>query len=449
MDKIRFNLSLLLFLGIFSGSIASATTVELKGKITQAKGPLPATTLLHSTADEGFMATSNIDKNGNFSFTAQVSKAGLFNLRVMRLSHDIMLSADEKSVFISISFDGDKLLDIQVEKSPENDAYTAFKSATDIYDTKLRDHFLHCENEDSCQKVLYGILSDYTHALTAVQKEHKGTYTADVLCHMRMPALSKTAKNAADEYRKGFFENVDFSDSTIFATPVYAEMIVAYTDFLVEPSISKEEKFIKYFTDKIKTNPFVLHKSSGMLFEALFRAPREKMLGMFISWYDTGDNKTAVDNPVLDAKIKNLRAVMPGQPFIDVSAPDTAGTIRTLKEVVDQSKCTLLLFWSSGCSHCKAEMPFIQEYYQKYHSKGLGIYALSLESDPGRWKSYIKENGLSWTNVIGSYTANPNPAMQYVAVSTPTMILIDSRGNILHRFIPKTRLEAHIIEALK
>ena len=453
MMKSKFNLSsviLLLMLVVSCAPESKAEIVELKGKVTQLTGGMPATAILHSTADESYVGTANIDKEGNFSFKVDVPRAGLFNLRIMRLSYDVMLSTAEKVTNLSIKFDGDILKDVQVEKSPENEAYKTFKTVSNLYDAKIIAHFRFCEKEDSCEKVLNTLLSEYAHELSIIQKNFKGTYTADVLCRMKMPAVAKNVKNTVDEFRKGFFENIDFSDSTIFSTTVYRDQISGYVDYIIDAtSISKENQFVTYFTDKIKANPLVLHKSASMLFEELIKAQREKMLTMFINWYNSGDNKKAINHQVLDVRVKNIMKVMPGQPFIDVSSPDTGGIARTLKEVVDRSKCTLLLFWSSECSHCRDEMPYIKEYYAKYHDKGLGIYAVSLDPDPEKWKKFIADKGLTWTNVITSQRADPNPAIEYMSVSTPTMVLIDSKGNILHRFMPKTRLEAHIIEALK
>jgi thiol-disulfide isomerase/thioredoxin len=439
-----------LALNVFIFSQASAKIVELKGKITLVDGGgMPATAIMHSTADEGYIGTANIDKDGNFSFKVDVPKATLFNLRVMHLSYDIMLSAKEKTTTMLITFDNDRVKESKVENSRENDAYTLFKSVQGIYIPKLRSHFTYCEKEDSCEKELHILLTEYAHELSIIQQNFKGTYTADVLCKMRMPSIAKNPKNTAEEFRKNFFENIDFSDSTIFSTPVYKDMLGEYVDFLKEPRISKEAEFIKYYTEKIKANAVVLHKSAGMLFEELVRKQKEKMLELFIAWYNTGNNKAMVNNPVLDVRLKNISKVMPGQRFIDITAPDTAGIARTLKEVVDKSKCTLLLFWSSECSHCRDEMPFIKEYYEKYHGKGLGIYAVSLESDPMKWKTFVQEQKLPWTNVITSRSADPNPAMQYMSVSTPTVVLIDNTGAIIHRFIPKNKIEDHIIEALK
>ena len=444
-----FSFYLLLCLGFLSFSDLHAGTAELKCKITLLGGSMPANAILHSSADERFLATSNIDKDGNFSFTVDVPRATLFNIRFLNINYDVLLTAAEKTMTVAFKLDGNRLADVQVEKSPEDEAFKAFRNLNMSYDMKLRTHFINCEKTDSCERSLHGLLELYAEELADIQKKYKGTYTAEVLCKMKMPSLAKNPKNTSEEFRKAYFDNVDFSDSTIFATPVYRDMIGNYVDYLVEPSISKEKEFVKFFTEKISANPVVLSKSANVYFDELFRKQREKMLGMFIDWYNTGDNKARVNNPVMDVRLKNIAKVMPGQPYINAVGPDGEGTQRSLKDVVDKSKCTLLLFWSSECSHCREEMPLIVDMYEKYHSKGFDVFAISIEQDADKWKTFVKDKKLPWTNINAGRFADPNPAIQYVSVSTPTLVLIDSKGMILHRFISKTKLEKHIVEALK
>lgn len=439
----------MLLLSLFGMAHASASTIELKGKITLTNGAMPATVILHSSADESYTGVSNIDKEGNFSFKVQVERAGQFNLRVLRQSYDILLSAADPVTTFRITLDGEQVKDIKVENSREDEAYKVFKPVITLYDAKLISHFRFCEKEDSCAAELHKLLTEYAHELSVIQKDFKGTYTADVLCKMKMPTVSKNVKDTRAEFRKGFFENVDFSDSTIFCTPVFKDMIGSYVYYYVEYSATREGVFLKYFTDKIKSNPVVLHKSAYTLFDEIFRAQREKMLVMFVDWYNTGDNKTLINSSVMDLRLKTLAKVLPGQPYIDVAGADSSGVKRSLKEVVDRSKCSLLLFWSSECSHCRDEMPFIKEYYEKYHAKGLNIYAMSMENDPLKWKTFISDQKLAWTNVMVDRSVNPNAGMQYVSLSTPTLVLIDSKGTIIHRFIDKSKLEEYIIEALK
>jgi hypothetical protein len=58
-------------------------------------------------------------------------------------------------------------------------------------------------------------------------------------------------------------------------------------------------------------------------------------------------------------------------------------------------------------------------------------------------KAYIQEKGLVWTNVPNIQGAGSNPAMEYVVMLTPTLVLIDKNGIIQHRFVPENKLEKY------
>lgn len=437
--------SILLFCFIFSLVSVYADTIELRGQFTALDGHLPQLVSLHSYTGE----TSDINAyvaNGRFVIKVPITGAALYNLRFLQTSYDIMLSAADKQPTVSITIANDQLRDIIIEKCSENEAYKKFAAQVRIYDGKVRTKFIECENDENCGKSLNDLLLDYRDELTDIKNKYKGTYTADALCKMRMPVVAKDAKNSAAEYRAGFFEGVPFADKGILNNPIYSEMIDAYTDYLIEPKISKEDAFIKNVMNKAKADPKVLSQTAGFLYESLFKRSREKMLGLFIAYYN--DNKTAINNAVVEMKVKKLMITMPGGPYLDIVRTDVTGRHTSLKEVVDTSKCTLLLFWSSDCSHCREEIPQIKAAYEKYHQKGLNIFAVSLEQDRAKWADYIKENGLTWTNV-NNLKDGDNPAVQYMVMATPTIILIDKSGTIVHRFTPKTKLEKYIEEVLK
>jgi len=266
-----------------------------------------------------------------------------------------------------------------------------------------------------------------------------------VLCGMKMPAIAADINQTAAEFRAGYFRKVVFSDPTILKTSVYKEMIDAYADFLIDPTLRGQQAFITNLMASAKANPAVLRKTSEHLYEALVKKGREKMLAAFIKWY--GDNKEVVSNKGLDIKIGAMSKVMPGQPYIDISRPDVTGAQRSLKEIVGKSVCTLAMFWSPGCSHCTEEMPYIKEMYEKYHAKGFDIYGYCVDRDQELWKPYIADKQLKWTNVINGET-EWKPMMDYVVETTPTLVLIDKKGVIIHRFAAKSKLDKYIEEVL-
>ena len=442
----RYMKGFIFLIGMLIGSHLSAGTTTIHGEIKLVSGTSPSAVYLKLYSKDGYMDTASIHSDGIFNMPVAIDHAGLYTLRFGNSVYDLILSPAETEIYFSTELDRNTYKNIQVSHSSENMAYQSFISVYSSYDGKLKEHFINCESGDSCEKVLHRLLTEYADALTKIQVNYNATYTADVLCKMKMPDVAKDIKSTAATFRKGYFQQVDFSDESLLNTPVYKDMIKSFASFLIEPLYSKQEQFVSYLMDRAKTNPVMLNKTAVTLFDELYKLPREKMLGMFITWYK--ENKAAVNDVVLETKIQALSKVMPGQTYTNIMLRDTMATLQSLKDMVVKSKCTMVLFWSSECSHCKEEMPQIKELYGKYHSKGFNIYAVSVDYAANKWQAYLREQKLPWVNVYNTMETNPNPGMQYMLTSTPTIILIDRNGVIVHRFTPKNKLEKYVQEAL-
>lgn len=430
-----------------SAQYALAGSVAIHGKLTLKDGNMPKTVYLHNESENSSDLPGEI-KDGRFELQVEVSAATLYNIRLGRSSYDVMLAPATKDISIEASLKNGEVADIRAIPSAETDAYKAFLSMMKLNDGKLEKHFRRCEGP-GCEQELHDLLLDYTDDLTDIRKRYPGTYAAEVLCAMRMPVVAQEIKNTTREFRARYFEGVPFSDASVLATPVYHEMIVNYVAFLIEGTLSSEEAFIRDLMQKASADPTIYNHTALSLFDGMLWHSREKMLSMLIRYYD--ENQRTLTNPVLAVKIGNIRKVMPGNTFTDIVKTDTAGTMHSLKEVVHGSKCTLLLFWSPQCSHCTEEMPQIQMIYDQYHSKGLGIYAYCMDMEAEHWLTYLRAHPLPWTNVIAGSAeqGKATAATDYAVSSTPTIVLIDQKGTILHRFAPKNKLEKYIEDVLK
>ena len=119
-----------------------------------------------------------------------------------------------------------------------------------------------------------------------------------------------------------------------------------------------------------------------------------------------------------------------GQPFIDMELHTTTGG-KQLSEVC-KGKWVLLDFWATWCEPCLAEMPTLMQAYEKYAIRGLEICAVSLDMDPERWRTYIAENNLLWTNAIDyPLEGEPSAAEIYGLQAIPANFLISPQGKIV------------------
>jgi peroxiredoxin len=127
-------------------------------------------------------------------------------------------------------------------------------------------------------------------------------------------------------------------------------------------------------------------------------------------------------------------------------APDFKATgfnqqIITLSQFKEKS-VVLLDFWASWCAPCRKSIPYLKTIYNKYHSKGLTIIAVSVDENKKAWIDAVKQDSTDmwfhvqiaekWPN--GPWT-NDDIYQNYYYSEIPERFIIDKNGKIIDRFI--------------
>ena len=139
--------------------------------------------------------------------------------------------------------------------------------------------------------------------------------------------------------------------------------------------------------------------------------------------------------------------------YIDIEQPDPDGNVVSLKEIVEKpgNRYVLVDFWAFWCGPCRQEMPFVKKAYDEFHDKGFDIYAVSADNGDklmAKWRNYIVENGLVWTNVCNN-EMHSKAHDDYAVQGIPDNVLIDcSDGKIVGRGLRGEDLAARLSELL-
>ena len=105
----------------------------------------------------------------------------------------------------------------------------------------------------------------------------------------------------------------------------------------------------------------------------------------------------------------------------------------------------VLVFWSTGCSHCLREIPVLYKHTQ--NKKKIKVIAFSLENNDKDWKKHIVKYP-KWHNAIGLNKWENPIARTYQIFSTPTYIVLDKNKKIIAK--PNTLEEVRkIVEYLE
>jgi thiol-disulfide isomerase/thioredoxin len=113
--------------------------------------------------------------------------------------------------------------------------------------------------------------------------------------------------------------------------------------------------------------------------------------------------------PNFSAKLRN------GQPF-------------ELSKVVVKNKYTILMFWSSWCTHCKDAAPEILAFDKKYSPNKIQLVGYSIDEAQQLWENALDERQFTFPNILGGKGWNSPVAKQYKVNKTPVFFVLDTKG---------------------
>ena len=147
------------------------------------------------------------------------------------------------------------------------------------------------------------------------------------------------------------------------------------------------------------------------------------------------DNTTDNDNEVGTPETENADSAQE-QNLIeapDFTLVDQYGETHTLSDY--KGKIVFLNFWATWCPPCRAEMPYIQELYEKYSQPdsdvailGVAFPNMGKETSIDGISKFLEENGYTYPVVMDEGATLQLP---YYITAFPTTFIINPDGNVL------------------
>jgi thiol-disulfide isomerase/thioredoxin len=118
-----------------------------------------------------------------------------------------------------------------------------------------------------------------------------------------------------------------------------------------------------------------------------------------------------------------------GEGVPEIELPGKTDTIIKLSSL--NGKVVLIDFWASWCGPCREVNPSVQKLYKKYRDDGFEVFAVSLDVNKQLWLKAIRQDRLTYTQVIDSDGWLSKVAEKYFVDMLPTNFLLDKTGKIV------------------
>jgi peroxiredoxin len=252
-----------------------------------------------------------------------------------------------------------------------------------------------------------------------------------------LPILENKKPNPAywTYFRQHFFDGVDFTDKRLLKSPYYSKRLEQYLGYVSTNSEQVKEE-LDFVLEKTRTSPDFYRYTLNWL-TALFDNNLDKMYNAdaylihLVEKYhrnlDSGTDKYLLER--LEYKANAFKKALIGSPAPAFSLPNTEGVEKSLTDI--NSEYTLLIFYSSLCSHCRTSMPIIQNSLLYTDSTKIKVCAVCTDGQRAPWLSFVEDMKMkNWLNVLDS---QPDSEIQkkYATWNLPVLFLLDKNKKIL------------------
>ena len=122
------------------------------------------------------------------------------------------------------------------------------------------------------------------------------------------------------------------------------------------------------------------------------------------------------------------RAAQP-MPFPDLDLEGRDGGGIRLSQL--RGNVVILNFWATWCGPCRAELPLLQDLYNRYSDRNFTVLAVSVDDDRNRVAPFLKSNNLS----LPIYYVSPGDAAAMTAQGIPTTFIVAPDGNLEKAYV--------------
>ena len=379
-----------------------------------------------------FVANTMIDDKGDFEFqldstVTQGMYKLVYALPQSDFNFDIIYNAKED---ISLSYNAET--GVKFTSSIENSLVNSYTSSMSLISQSIG-NFYRQQSTDSL--ALKSIFNTQRETQTEYEKAAEGTIALNFIKANRpyIPEEFEDIGTYISNLKFHFFDHVDFNNEVLQSSNFLIERMLNYV-FGMAAKEGDEMASFKKNIDEVN--------------EAMAdTAPEIKSILLEVLWQQMVDaNAEGVANYIAENYLIPLATAMNDQELVNGltifkelsignKAPEFDVKVEENGELIDISlydykvaRQYILVFWSSGCSHCLEEIPQLHQYTKD--NDDLKVIAIGMEDNATLWEQEILKYP-SFNHVLALGKWQSEMATLYNITSTPTYFVLNSEKKIV------------------
>ncbi|MCS7074146.1 MAG: TlpA family protein disulfide reductase [Bacteroidia bacterium] len=356
--------------------------------------------------------------------------------------------------------------EVSIQNSTENEAYsqllkikkefepmleTAYKArmAANVFQPDFKRKITAMELETEKIQLLFN------NNLAKLAESFPNTYTGKVLVPLNLIPLRSAKEEWANQYdsylsflHKNYFLHIDFNNEAMLNHYALSDKLFSYLNRYIATHTDGIKAGLDVIFSQLKENETVNSFVFNTLLKSFIQTNKESIIKYLMDNHKAG---CALNLPIEELKkLETIQALSIGGLIPEISLPDSAGKYQSLRTITQKNKYTILYIWISWCNRCQKETPKLVELYKKYKSKGLGIFAVSLDEKKDDWISAVQKYNTTWINVAELVPIKQSQIIKnYQLATTPALFILNSKGEIVAKNIFGERLDSELSIYLK
>jgi len=290
-------------------------------------------------------------------------------------------------------------------------------------------------------------------------REKPDLFVSKLLNSMREEEIPDSVKSLNDSlftynyYTNHYWDNLNLADSRFLRTPMLDKKVSEYFERLVVFQPDSVIKAIDLVLSKSKSSEEIF---SYLIWRFVSEYQNPKYMGfdkVFVHLVETYfqnpdyniENATESVINTLVERSNKIKPLLLGSKAPNLILIDTTGQYTSFNDL--KNKYLAIIFWDYDCGICKKEIKYVNENLLDW-KYDIGIFAINVNSDLDKWKAYVKDNNLDWTNVNGTRSVTSDFHDIYDIYGTPVIYLLNEERNIVAKRMGAEQITT-IIERLE